>query len=172
MSLKQDIPELLYRSFDGPLDEKEQETLAKALRNSPALREEKRQIEMQRQAVSVSGEEFSFEPFFAERVMNRLTADEKPERVAPAAHAVTKRYSSQEKSSQENNFLAHSNIEQYGEIFFNSLFALFKRVALIGAAACIIVIAYNLAKGENLKADDALFVSQATYEEMLDLPLF
>lgn len=140
MTLKQDILELLHRSFDCSLDEKEQEKLAEALMNSQALREEKRQIEMQRQAVSASGSDLSFKPFFAERVMNRLAAGEKK--------------------------------EQYGEIFFDALFALFKRVALIGAAACIVVIAYNLAKGENLKADDALYVSQVTYEEILDLPLF
>lgn len=141
MSLKQEkILRLLYRSFDDNLDETEQQKLAEALRNSGELREEKRQIEMQRNAILQSGSGLSFKPFFAERVMNRISGEEKK--------------------------------ENYAEIFFEALFSLFKRVALIGAAACIAIIAYNLAKGESLKADDALYVSQVTYEEILEMPLF
>lgn len=141
MSLKQGkILKLLYRSFDDPLNEEEQKLLNEALRQSGELREEKRHIEKQRQAIAQSGTVLSFKPYFAKRVMNRITAEEKK--------------------------------ENYTDIFFETLFALFKRVALIGAAACIVIIAYNLAKGESLKADDALYVSQVTYEEILELPLF
>ena len=71
-----------------------------------------------------------------------------------------------------NRLRSEDKREPYREVFFETLLGLFKRVALIGAAACIVIIAYNLAKGENLKTDDALFVTQVTYEEMLELPLF
>ena len=141
MSLKQEkILKLLYRSFDDILDEEEQQELAEALRNSRELEEERGQIEMQRNAISQSGSGLSFKPFFAERVMKRISGEDKK--------------------------------ENYAEIFFESLFTLFKRVAVIGAAACIVIIAYNLAKGESLKAEDAFYVSRVTYEEILDMPLF
>jgi len=141
MSLKQDkLRDLLYRSFDDTLSDKEQNELDQALNHSPQLREEKKEAEKLRQTAAKSGSSLSFKPFFAERVVNRLRTEDKRESRA--------------------------------EVFFETLFGLFKRVALIGAAACIVVIAYNLARGENLKADDALFVSQVTYEEILALPLF
>ena len=65
------IIELLYRSFDDNLKEKEQKQLAEALENSKELRQEKELIAAQRQAVSDSAAQ-SFKPFFAERVMNRI----------------------------------------------------------------------------------------------------
>lgn len=65
------ILELLYRSFDSNLDEKEQKQLAEALKNSEELRKEKEQILAQRRTVSDSAER-SFKPFFAERLMNRI----------------------------------------------------------------------------------------------------
>lgn len=65
------IIELLYRSFDDNLKEKEQKQLAETLENSKELRQEKELIAAQRQAVSDSAAQ-SFKPFFAERVMNRI----------------------------------------------------------------------------------------------------
>ena len=65
------ILELLYRSFDDNLEEKEQEQLAEALENSKELRKEKELIAAQRQFISDSAAQ-SFKPFFADRVMNRI----------------------------------------------------------------------------------------------------
>lgn len=67
------ILELLYRSFDSDLNEKEQKQLAEALKNSEELRQEKEQILAQRQAVSDSVEK-SFTPFFTERVITWINA--------------------------------------------------------------------------------------------------
>jgi len=65
------ILELLYRSFDDNLKEKEQKQLAEALENSKELRKEKELIAAQRQFISDSAAQ-SFKPFFADRVMNRI----------------------------------------------------------------------------------------------------
>ena len=65
------ILKLLYRSFDDELNEKEREQLEKALKESKELQEEKEQIIAQRQALAASSPP-SFQPLFAERVMNRI----------------------------------------------------------------------------------------------------
>ncbi len=73
MSLKQGkIIDLLYRSLDASLPAKEQKELDTALENSAALRNEKHQIEAHRKAVSQSAAGYSFNPFFAQQVMNRI----------------------------------------------------------------------------------------------------
>lgn len=75
MSLKQGkIIDLLYRSFDGILSPKEQSELDNALERQATLQEEKQRIEAQRKAVSQSAEGYSFNPFFAHQVMNRINA--------------------------------------------------------------------------------------------------
>lgn len=75
MSLKRNkIIDLLYRSFDGILSPKEKKELDSALEHQETLREEKQLIEAQRRAVSLSAEEYSFNPFFAQQVMNRINA--------------------------------------------------------------------------------------------------
>lgn len=70
---KQDekILELLYRSFDDDLSEKEQSILEDSLKDSEELRQERTKIISQRQAVSESAAQ-SFKPYFAERVMQRI----------------------------------------------------------------------------------------------------
>lgn len=75
MTLKQGkMSDLLYRSLDGALTANEQKELDYALENSVALKNEKRQIEAQRKAVSESAKGFSFNPFFAQHVINRINA--------------------------------------------------------------------------------------------------
>lgn len=66
------IIDLLYRSFDGILSPKEQTELDNALQHPGPLGEEKQLIEAQRKAVSQSAEGYSFNPFFAQQVMNRI----------------------------------------------------------------------------------------------------
>lgn len=132
------ILELLYRSFDDDLDEKEQKQLAEALENFDELRREKEEISAQRKAISSSAAQ-SFKPFFAERVMERID------------------------STYEKNGL---------EIFYETLKAVFRRFAIIGAVLLIALILYNLGTGDSLSMDEAFYVSDLTFEEILQQPLF
>ncbi|MCU0287637.1 MAG: hypothetical protein MUF15_14745 [Acidobacteria bacterium] len=73
MTLKHEkMKNLLYRSFDSSLTPQEQEELDNALENSSALKNEKLLIEKQRKAISQYANEFSFNPFFAQQVINRI----------------------------------------------------------------------------------------------------
>ena len=65
------ILELLYRSFDRTLSEKQQKRLDEALKNSEELRREKnRAIKLRKSASDIA--KLSFNPFFAERVLSRI----------------------------------------------------------------------------------------------------
>jgi hypothetical protein len=67
------IRSLLYRSFDKNLSSRERQVLENALSQSEDLRGEKESILQLRQAIKkekVSG----FQPFFSERVLNRIQA--------------------------------------------------------------------------------------------------
>ena len=70
--------DLLYRSFDSKLTEEEQRQLDEALSHSGELRKEKEHIARIRGSISASAPE-SFRPFFAERVMQRITSIEEKE---------------------------------------------------------------------------------------------
>lgn len=76
MKMNKKTLDLLYRSFDEDLEDKEQKQLAEALENSKELRREKEQIDAQRRALYESAVR-TFKPFFAERVMNRILSPEK-----------------------------------------------------------------------------------------------
>jgi anti-sigma factor RsiW len=65
---------LLYRSLDGELSPTDQRRLDEALAQSDVLREEKDRVLAMRESLS-AGAAQSFKPFFAERVINRLTAE-------------------------------------------------------------------------------------------------
>jgi len=72
------ILELLYRSFDKELNPNEQHQLEQALADSKELREEKERITNMRKMISDSSEE-KFHPFFAEKVMRRIRAEQTQE---------------------------------------------------------------------------------------------
>jgi hypothetical protein len=76
MNMDKKALKLLYRSFEEKLKEREQNQLKEALEKSEELRREKEKIAAMRKAVSESAYG-TFEPFFAERVMNRIVAEEK-----------------------------------------------------------------------------------------------
>lgn len=139
MDMNKKILKLLYRSFDGDLEEKERKLLEEALKNSEELRREKEQILAQRQAVSESAAK-SFKPFFAERVMRRINA----------------------LGEKENAW----------ENFYDSLKAMFWRFATVGAVGLIALILYNLVAGNSLPLEEAFYVSDLTFEEILQMPLF
>jgi hypothetical protein len=67
------VKKLLYRSFDEDLSDAEKSNLEKALEGSEELRKDMAEINRQRQALS-QNEGVSFEPMFAERVINRLSS--------------------------------------------------------------------------------------------------
>lgn len=82
---KNKILDLLYRSFEEELEEKEQKQLEEAIKNFEELRREKGQISVMRKTVSDSAAR-SFKPFFAERVMNRIIEAEEKERSLAAIY--------------------------------------------------------------------------------------
>ncbi len=58
------------------------------------------------------------------------------------------------------------------ENFYNSLKTMFWRLAAIGAVGMIALIIYNLAAGEILPVQEAFYVSEMTFQEILQMPLF
>jgi hypothetical protein len=63
--------ELLYRSFDAPLEAAEEERLAAALAGAPELRRLKGEIIAMRRAVA-EGADRAFRPGFSDRTLERL----------------------------------------------------------------------------------------------------
>jgi hypothetical protein len=133
------ILNLLCRSFDDQLNQKEKQLLEEALKKSENLRQEKEKIEAQRQALKEIPRS-SFKAFFAERVMNRI-----------------------ESLGEKKNGL---------EMFHETLMTVFRRFAVVGALILLLLIVYNLRVGDSLSADEIFYVSDAAFEEFLNLPLF
>jgi len=129
---------LLYRSFDTPLSPSDQKRLELGLIESEQLREEKQQIETQREMISRCAGEMKYHPFFAGKVMERI------------------RSISRQETGQE--------------IFFNSLFVFFKRVAIAGVLLCMIFLAYALLTDDSNNAINELSMSPESYEAMLQIP--
>jgi anti-sigma factor RsiW len=131
--MDQKILDLLYRSFDGQLLPEEQQRLEEALASSKQLRDEKERIVALRKTISGNAAQ-SFEPFFAERVMQRITAE------------------------------MEQKLETV-EDFFNSLLWSFRRVALTGAIAVLLLFANNLLRADDLSLDSLLAMPQLTIED-------
>jgi hypothetical protein len=58
------------------------------------------------------------------------------------------------------------------ESFYESLFLMFRRFAIVGAALLLLLLIYNLQSGDIFSSEEILFASDYTFEEILDLPLF
>lgn len=58
------------------------------------------------------------------------------------------------------------------EIFYETLKAAFRRLALVGAIVLIILISFNLVTEDSLSSEEVLYAPEVTFEEILDLPLF
>ena len=69
--MKEKNLELLYRSFDESLTSNEQTRLENPLKDSKALRQEKKRIESIRQSL-IESTVHAFKPHFAERVMQQI----------------------------------------------------------------------------------------------------
>jgi len=137
MKKKIKIQELLYLSFDGRLSEEEQRQLENALASSPRLREEKARIETLRRKIGQQAAR-SFRPFFAERVMNAVTAAGKTK----------------------------NGLERFAE----SLQLAFRRVALVGATAILVLMAVNIVRTGDLSVAGALGMPQETLVDVLESP--
>lgn len=58
------------------------------------------------------------------------------------------------------------------EAFYETLLAMFRRFALVGAAILIILLLVNLRSGDALSTDEIFYTSDVAIEEIADLPLF
>lgn len=135
--MDQKVLELLYRSFDAQLTPAEQQQLDEALARSQPLREEKEKIAAMRQAVAGSAVQ-SFEPFFAERVMQRIQGRGKSMAAA-------------------------------GEEFMSSLVWSFRRIALAGVIALLLLLAGNIIQKGDISLNSVLAMPQLTIEDTVVL---
>jgi hypothetical protein len=58
------------------------------------------------------------------------------------------------------------------EQFYSTLLTLFRRFAIAGALALLLLLTYNLQLGDKLSAEEVFFASEAAHEELRRLPLF
>lgn len=58
------------------------------------------------------------------------------------------------------------------EPFYETLKAVFRPVAIASAVAMVALILYNIGIGDILSSEEVFFASDATFEEILQLPLF
>ena len=59
-----------------------------------------------------------------------------------------------------------------GELFYATWLMLFRRFAIAGAVALLLLLSYNLRLGDKLSSEEIFFASDATHEELKRLPLF
>lgn len=133
--MNREIIKLLYRSFDGELTPDEKEKLAFVLQNSSTLRTEKKQIEQLRRMITAN-KNYSFKPFFAERVMQKVMN------------------------------LAESKPVQ--ELFFESLYSIFRPVAIAVTIILFALISYNLSKSDQITLNKALAQPEVTLEQLIN----
>ena len=58
------------------------------------------------------------------------------------------------------------------ELFYETFKSMFQRLAIASAVVLLVLVSYNLIKSDVLPQDEIIFASDATMEEILDLPLF
>lgn len=58
------------------------------------------------------------------------------------------------------------------ETFYETLLAMFRRLALAGAAIFLLLLIYNLRAGDALSTDEIFYSSDIAIEEISDFPLF
>jgi hypothetical protein len=56
--------------------------------------------------------------------------------------------------------------------FYDTLLALFRRFAIAGALALLLLLSYNLKLGDKLAPEEVYFASDAAYAELQQMPLF
>jgi hypothetical protein len=71
-----------------------------------------------------------------------------------------------------------SRIETLGEKkngienFYETLLAVFRRLAIVGAAILLLLLIYNLQTGDALSTDEIFYASDIAIEKLIDLPFF
>ncbi len=58
------------------------------------------------------------------------------------------------------------------ELFYETFKAMFQRLAIVSAVVLLVLVSYNLIKGDILPQEEIIFASDAAMEEILELPLF
>lgn len=58
------------------------------------------------------------------------------------------------------------------EAWYNTFKAIFRRFAVVGLVIMLLLITYNLSIDDSLSSEEVFFSSDATYEELQQLPLF
>jgi hypothetical protein len=58
------------------------------------------------------------------------------------------------------------------ELFYETFKATFQRLAIASAIVLLVLVSYNLIKGDILPQEEIIFASDAAMEEILELPLF
>jgi hypothetical protein len=58
------------------------------------------------------------------------------------------------------------------ELFYETFKAMFQRFAIASAVALLVLVSYNLIKGDIIPQDEVIFASDTAMEEILDLPIF
>jgi hypothetical protein len=143
MKIDKKIMELLYRSFDDDLSDRELAQLEAALAASEELRTQKTEIASMRKAVADSGAA-GFGYMFAEGVMRRVEGE-----------------------------CSGSNMveREAAPAVFDSLMRAFRPVAIAGAVAVLGLMVYNIVDNRDLSFSAALGMPQSTLENTLESPL-
>ena len=58
------------------------------------------------------------------------------------------------------------------ELFYETFKTMFQRLAIASAVVLLVLVSYNLIKGDILPQEEIIFASDAAMEEILELPLF
>lgn len=66
---------------------------------------------------------------------------------------------------------AENKKEDSLEGFYRSLKPVFRRLAIVGSVIMLVLILYNLKIGDALSSEEAFYASEATIEEILQVPL-
>ena len=136
--MNEEILKLLIRSLDEKLSEEDERKLSDALKNSEGFLLEKQRLLKLRNDISESAVN-SFEPFFAEKVMNKIESAQKP----------------------------GTSVNHIDRIFYY----VFRRFAVIGAAAVLLFIVYNFILTGQISLSALFGIPEITYEEIIE-PVF
>jgi len=140
--MKRKLMKLFFRSFDDNLNQQEQRLLDGALSRSKELQSEKDSITQLRQMISGNGAD-SFQPFFAQRVIERLNHH----------------------SSSQDTIL---DLQK----FYDSLLWSFRRVTIAGAMLALVMLVYNLGIPDSTGLFNSMSWSDISLQQILNISLF
>jgi hypothetical protein len=71
-----------------------------------------------------------------------------------------------------NRITSTERTENGLEVLYKTLKVAFQRIAIVGAIVMLILITFNLNIKDSLSTEEVIYASDATYEEIRQLPLF